>query len=116
MIIPSVVISELDWYVLFLSACIRLLCLGRQKTTRRSISWSARAASRWILEKLKENTGVKVLKVQASEETLVGAGSGELVSAWIGRFGPYWGSIADTEIPIHYSESNLIAIRRMISR
>jgi len=60
-VIPQVVISELDW----------------QKTTRRSISWSARAASRWILEKLKEARDVKVLKVQASEETLIGAGSGE---------------------------------------
>jgi len=57
-IIPNVVISELDW----------------QKTTRRSISWCARAASRWILEKLKEERVPKVLKVQSSEETLIGPG------------------------------------------
>jgi len=61
-VIPSVVISELDW----------------QKNTRKSISWSARAASRWILDKLKENKEPKVLKVQASNETLEGLGSHDL--------------------------------------
>lgn len=58
-VIPSAVISELDW----------------QKNTRKSISWSARAASRWILEKLKEDKEAKVLRVQASNETLEGSGS-----------------------------------------
>ena len=49
----------------------------------KGISWSARAASRWILEKLKEDKQPKVLKVQASNETLEGSGSKELVSVTI---------------------------------
>ena len=53
----------------------------RQKNTRKSISWSARAASRWILDKLKEAKEHKVLKVQASNETLEGSGSKDLVSS-----------------------------------
>jgi hypothetical protein len=52
----------------------------RQKNTRRSISWSARAASRWILDKLKEDKEQKVLRVQASDEILEGSGSKDLVS------------------------------------
>jgi len=54
-------------------------CLCRQKNTRKGISWSARAASRWILEKLKEDKEHKVLRVQASNETLEGSGSKDLV-------------------------------------
>lgn len=61
-IIPSVVISELDW----------------QKNARKAISWSARAASRWILDKLKEDKEPRVLRVQASNETLEGSGSKDL--------------------------------------
>ena len=53
---------------------------SRQKNTRKSISWSARAASRWILDKLKEDREQKVLRVQASNETLEGLGSKDLVS------------------------------------
>lgn len=52
----------------------------RQKNARKGISWSARAASRWILEKLKEGKEQKVLRVQASNETLEGSGSKDLVS------------------------------------
>ena len=52
----------------------------RQKNTRKSISWSARAASRWILDKLKEDKEQKVLRVQTSNETLEGSGSKDLVS------------------------------------
>jgi len=54
-------------------------CRCRQKNTRKGISWSARAASRWILEKLKEDKEHKVLRVQASNETLEGSGSKNLV-------------------------------------
>ena len=48
---------------------------SRQKNTRKSISWSARAASRWILDKLKEDRVQKVLRVRASNGTLEGLGS-----------------------------------------
>lgn len=94
-VIPSVVISELDWYVgptrgrsypnragVSLVAC-------RQKNTRKSISWSARAASRWILDKLKEDKEQRVLRVQASDETLEGSGSKDLVSKGILRGYPF---------------------------
>ena len=55
----------------------------RQKNAKKSISWSARAASRWILDKLKEDGGSKVLRVQASDETLEGLGSKDLVGGLI---------------------------------
>lgn len=86
-IIPSVVISELDWCV---DPPGLLVCLMniypvrcRQKNTKKSISWSARAASRWILEKLKEDKESKVLRVQASNETLEGSGSNDLVGEFL---------------------------------
>jgi hypothetical protein len=53
---------------------------SRQKNARKGISWSARAASRWILGKLKEDRERKVLRVQASNEILEGSGSKDLVS------------------------------------
>ena len=67
----------------------------RQKNTRKSISWSARAASRWILDKLKEDREQKVLKVQASNETLEGSGSKVLVS------GPSWLFVASRAAGAH---------------
>lgn len=86
-VIPSVVISELDWCVAHLCRLIQLPVSStgvypvyrRQKNTRKGISWSARAASRWILDKLKEDKEPKVLRVQASDETLEGLGSKDLV-------------------------------------
>ena len=87
----------------------------RQKNTRKGVSWSARAASRWILDKLKEDKERKVLRVQTSDETLEGSGSKDLVS------GP---SMAIRSIlsgvlwlmDISNSLSNQTEIRKMTSR
>lgn len=84
----------------------------RQKSTKKSISWSARAASRWILEKLKEDKERKVLRVQASDETLEGSGSKDPVS------NPSWSSSAErrdsSSILILFS--NQTGIQRTTSR
>jgi len=91
-VIPSVVISELDWCVCPTPALSssdseqKNSGCCRQKNTRKNISWSARAASRWILDKLKEDKEPKVLRVQASSETLEGSGSKDLVGLCILSF------------------------------
>ena len=88
----------------------------RQKNARKGISWSARAASRWILDKLKEDKEQKVLRVQASNETLEGSGSKNLVS------GALPGCLSATVIrepkfiTNFVSSSNQTGIRKMTSR
>lgn len=76
------------------------------------MSWSARAASRWILDKLKEDKQQKVLRVQASDETLEGSGSKDLVGGHLIIVISSAPGLMITSI----SPSNQTGIRRTTSR
>lgn len=88
----------------------------RQKNARKRISWSARAASRWILDKLKEDKEQKVLRVQASNETLEGPGSKDLVSGVLPGCPSVTVSREPRFIKNFDSSSNQTGIRKMTSR
>jgi hypothetical protein len=78
----------------------------RQKNTRKSISWSARAASRWILDKLKEDKEPKVLKVQASNETLGGSGSNDVVGGFPRDYSQYTHPMTKDQFKLQQPDRN----------
>lgn len=65
-IIPNVLLSELDGYVLSTGDDVLLISLLFRLKNQERLQWFARTASTWILNKVRER---KVVKVQARDET-----------------------------------------------